>query len=536
MVIIGKSTDAWPVHPLLFALGYVSTEFSLHADIYKASEVWFPLLVSIGMAEVVFLLFRFCKSDLHAAGVWSSAWVVLLAFVGSWASRSPSAFHLILLGVMTCGIFVLARRMTRFRAQATRSLNIGALIFLSAQSIILVGDLYFLPGLPVAATTSSFPTTTRPTATTTPNIFHIVMDAYSRDDVLQTVYGYDNTPFSGTLKALGFQVFEDAHAPFNQTLLTMASVFFGTYVDQAMLQHQYRDASQLRQSLGRFLDDGAVSAWLRRLGYRISATTPGVALFRFRNVDRWERPLLEETNLFALTLYDTSLFGWIDRQLFDGAVQHWLFRYSRSDLYLNDMIRHVLPLGAPEDLPAPYLVYRHVLAPHPPFTLDHSGHDVRSEMFSTISDGEYAHRHSPGLREAYIKGYVEKLKFANRELLVGLKRILKEAPRPFVIFLHGDHGGGAYLTQESVKRTCIKERYSTLMAVYASEDGLHHSLVNGLRQSPTPVNLYRALYNAMHQASYPMLPDQSQFASWSEPWILTPVSSEARDEECTIRR
>jgi hypothetical protein len=436
---------------------------------------------------------------------------------------------------MASGIVVLAKRMSPFHTQATRSLNICAIIFLLAQSNVLISDRYFLPRLPVAETANSFLTTTQQSASTsTPNIFHIVMDAYSRDDVLQTVYGYDNTPFRSALKELGFQVFEDAHAPFNQTLLTMSSVFSGTYLDQETLQRQYRDATQLRQSLGRFLDDGAVTTWLRGLGYRISAATTGVIVLRFQNVDRWERPV-PRTNLFALTLYDTSLLGWLDRQLWDGAVQRRLFQYSRSDLYLNDLIRYVLPLGAPDDLPVPYLVYRHVLAPHPPFTLDHSGHDITSESFSTVSEGEYAHRHSPELREAYIRGYVEKLRFANRELLVGLKRILKEAQSPFVIFLHSDHGGGAYLTQESATRTCLKERFGVLMAVYASDQGLQRDLVKSLSQAPNPVNFYRALYNALHQANQPMLPDKSQFAAWSKPWVFTPIPPEALNTECTMR-
>lgn len=529
-----KKIFRWPFHPLLFAVGYVFIQFNLHADLYAASEVWMPLLVLVGMAGVVFLLCRFWQSDLHVAGVWASAWVFILTFVCHWAIWSPSVLHMVLLGIMTSGIMVLAQRMSRFHAPATRSLNIFAVIFLFPQVSVLVSDRYFLPRLPATETASVFLTTTQQSARiSTPNIFHIVMDAYSRDDVLQTVYGFDNTPFIETLKEVGFQVFADAHAPFNQTLLSMASVFSGAYLDQERLQHRYRDAPQLRQSLGRFLNDGAVSTWLRGLGYSLSVSTTGYHFLQTFHVDRWERPPSGETNLFALALYDASLVGWLDQLIFAGAGQQLIFRYTGSAVYLNDLVRYVLPLGVPDDLRAPYLVYRHILAPHPPFTLDPSGHDIKSEQFSTVSEGEFAHRNSPELREAYIRGYVEKLRFVNRELLIGLKRILKEAPRPFVIFLHGDHGGGAYLTQESAMHTCFKERFSVLMAVYASDPELQNNLVNSLNQAPNPVNFYRALYNAVHKTNLPMLPDQSQFATWSEPWIFTPVPPEALNTECT---
>src|SRR5262249_6595962 len=98
-----KKAFAWPFHPLLFALGYVLSQFNLHADLYTASEVWSPLLVFVGIAGVILLFCRFWQPDLHIAGVWASAWVVIFTFVSHWAIWSPSELHMILVGVMISG-------------------------------------------------------------------------------------------------------------------------------------------------------------------------------------------------------------------------------------------------------------------------------------------------------------------------------------------------------------------------------------------------------------------------------------------------
>ena len=57
-----------------------------------------------------------------------------------------------------------------------------------------------------------------------PNIIHIVLDGYSRADVLQELYDFDNAEFLNSLRALGFTIVDDATVPYGQTLLTMNSV------------------------------------------------------------------------------------------------------------------------------------------------------------------------------------------------------------------------------------------------------------------------------------------------------------------------
>ena len=52
-----------------------------------------------------------------------------------------------------------------------------------------------------------------------PNIYHIILDAYARQDILKTRYNYDNSPFIDGLKQRGFIVANKAHTNYDETFL-----------------------------------------------------------------------------------------------------------------------------------------------------------------------------------------------------------------------------------------------------------------------------------------------------------------------------
>ena len=79
-----------------------------------------------------------------------------------------------------------------------------------------------------------------------PNIAHIVLDAYSRQDVLADLYQFDNTPFLDRLRGLGFAVADRATSPYNQTLLVMSSIFSGTMLEGS---ERLNSAAEVRDTL-----------------------------------------------------------------------------------------------------------------------------------------------------------------------------------------------------------------------------------------------------------------------------------------------
>ena len=64
-----------------------------------------------------------------------------------------------------------------------------------------------------------------------PNIAHIVLDAYSRQDVLADLYQFDNTPFLDRLRGLGFAVADKSHIALQSDPPGHGQVFSGTMLE-----------------------------------------------------------------------------------------------------------------------------------------------------------------------------------------------------------------------------------------------------------------------------------------------------------------
>ena len=67
-----------------------------------------------------------------------------------------------------------------------------------------------------------------------PDIYYIILDAYSRDDVLQDFYQYDNGPFISELEALGFYVARCSRSNYASTRLSLPSSLNMDYIDNLM--------------------------------------------------------------------------------------------------------------------------------------------------------------------------------------------------------------------------------------------------------------------------------------------------------------
>ena len=71
---------------------------------------------------------------------------------------------------------------------------------------------------------------TLPVDADTPNIFHIIVDGYARDDVMLRLLGYDNGGCLDALDARGFYVARQSYANYPSTFLSLASTVAMDYV------------------------------------------------------------------------------------------------------------------------------------------------------------------------------------------------------------------------------------------------------------------------------------------------------------------
>jgi hypothetical protein len=104
-----------------------------------------------------------------------------------------------------------------------------------------------------------------------PDIYYIILDAYGRADVLQEMFGYDNTPFLQTLTSRGFYIAECSQSNYGQTMLSLTSSLNLDYLD-ALTSSLTPDADTRAplRALGQY---NAARKFLASQGYNIIVAT-----------------------------------------------------------------------------------------------------------------------------------------------------------------------------------------------------------------------------------------------------------------------
>lgn len=375
-----------------------------------------------------------------------------------------------------------------------------------------------------------------------PHIVHIVLDGYSRADVLRDVYGFDNAPFLNGLRKRGFRVATHATSPYNQTLLVMSSIlllrpitdtdlFRNSGMNQNTRSPQW-NRDKTRKILSRSVRQGSVSKILRDLGYQKSATPTAYLPMQLDNVVTEDQDLpfvgrfaLPETYLLANHMLKHSpIPGYLIRNFLNSYFSYSAINYKNLTELPNRQFR-------PSEL-RPRFIFEHVLAPHPPFNIGSDGAPVSYEIFKDgLSDGSSIIHGDSGRRAVYHDAYLNKLRYVNDAILAHVDRLKETLDGPLVIILHGDHGGGLHLNHDHFTKSCASERFKPLLAVFATDETVLAEYSNDFNI----INIYRALFRALLNAELPDLPSRSTFVSWNLDEI-TSIDKIALNQPCIAPR
>jgi hypothetical protein len=492
-----------PLHPLLIAAYYPLYMMASDEGMSNTFDVIRPVAVCVLLALLLMVFLGAMLRDLHRAALWVTMTVVLI-FGGKFVQWIIGRVFEVAVGTIAefcilagmAAIAVLFALLVKPGANMTRIANVVAAVMvvfpltsLLQREISLTAtadtkpSLQEDPGFHAAVDTGI-----------RPNIVHIVLDAYSRQDVLADLYQFDNTPFLDRLRELGFAVADRATSPYNQTLLVMGSVFSGTMLEGS---ERLSSATEFRDTVWGSLRHNPVMGTLSRLGYRTAAVDVRYDPVRMDFLDH-----LLSAN--TITNFESAVFQ---------RTALYLVAYG-LDLASPSITPEIFSTPYERELDSPFFLYVHLLAPHPPFDVNRHGEVIKQEGGTRgMVDGNHFTDNSADRREIYRKGYVEKTQFVNQGILSMVDRIISHADEPTIIIIHGDHGGGLLLRHNSMAGSCLQERFAPLLAVYASDDRLQRSLPNDLNLA----NLYRLVFNTYFGTEMPLLPNRSVFAGWKNP-------------------
>jgi hypothetical protein len=519
--------------PVLFAIYSVLALFSYNVEAIRFADIKWILIAAVvlgaGLTGLLFVIFR----DRSKASLIATCWLIIFfsygqvynvvhrslgANIGRNAILLPIALVLMALSLMW--IWKLTRNPSRLIP-----------FFGGMVAILCIMTCYSLARYYISININK-PVTNAPTAipmpgnsATGPNIYYIILDGHGRQDILQEIYGYDNSEFLKFLKGKGFFVAESSHSNYIQTELSLSSSMNMQYLDTIGVP-QDSTASSGRTWLDGKIRDSLVRATLSQQGYKVVSfnnerqttakdadvfydfdTTPYAAeAKKFMGGNEIEQMFLSSTMGRV-----TADLGWFPKITNDQ--QQYKFHYSQTQ-YIFDK------LSETPSLPGKYFIFVHIIVPHPPFVFSANGSFKYSTFpyFSSSDGSKYI-----GTHQEYISGYrdqVEHIDKVMENLITGI--LAHSTPAPIII-IQGDHGSGAYLDWNSLKNTNLDERLSILNAYYFPGN---HS--NSLYASITPINSFRVLFNEYFGMTYPLLDDKSYYSTWDNPFELVDVTSKLR--------
>ena len=327
-----------------------------------------------------------------------------------------------------------------------------------------------------------------------PDIYYIIPDSYTRDDVLMNFYDYDNSSFLSALEERGFYVARCSRSNYEHTHLSLGSSLNLDYIPEVFPREGVNNLSTLVRA-------NIVRASLEAIGYRTIAfdsaypptTWQGIWKYFSYSHDHFLEPMIymgltEYETMFLRTTAGLILLD-VDRKLDLGIrnfvdVTPLLRRYDRIEYNLDNM------MNVPE-MDGQKFVFVHLSIPHDPYIFDASGE------FQTFQ-GDYK------------TGYRGQVMYLNMRFLEFIDHALAESGGNVIIIIQGDHGA-----PETLHRS---RRLPILNAYYLPKGGYQK-----LYPSISPVNTFRVVFNTYFGTEFDLLPDMSYLTSRENLFDFTSV-------------
>lgn len=276
-----------------------------------------------------------------------------------------------------------------------------------------------------------------------PDIYYILIDAYSRPDYLRENLNLDVSPFIDELKAIGFSVAECAASNYAHTWLAIPSVLNMEYLEPLGMKIEKQPKQSVFNQSSVYIKDNRLMQYLGERGYRS---------YTFDTVYPWldipdstvfysfddAVPVMNRTttlNFYHLYLRTTLLRPLVEMQeqspekfetrfpQLAGLIEPNPLEKNRSyQIYRSSLFMlEELPRIAAQ--PGPKFIYAHILAAHQPYVFN--------------PDGSF---HVPSTERETDEGYKDQIVYLNTRLPAMLRQIIANSPRPPVIILQSDHG------------------------------------------------------------------------------------------------
>ena len=506
-----------PFHPILFALFPALSLYSLNTALVPVTDVPIPLLLIVGCTCVLWgflsLILRSGSRGAIGASVgvvtffsYGHIWNIIQripSLSGQLRLRSDLFTYWVMLFVV---VVVLGCWKWKRLPAITSGMNVGGIILVGFPLVSILASWFTAwRGTPIAEISSH---KTNLKVTDRPDIYYVILDGYGRTDSLKRVIGYDDDWFIKGLEDRGFYIAKEGRSNYCQTELSLSSSLNLDYLPDILpdMKPTWDD----RKILDRLIDRNQVSNYLKKLGYRYEAITTGFPSVRPYSADLWNHTV-EGMSYYAGVLFLEMPVS--TSESFTGESQ-FVSRRQMIEKAFYDLAT------ATSGGTQPRFIFRHILAPHPPFVFGPNGepvHPPRKMGFTYVDGSDFFD--NGGTAEQYKRGYADQATYISKRVLQTIDLIIKNSPKPPIIIFQGDHGSKLRLNQQFLEKTDVNECFPNLNALYVPPQ-IRANLYPGM----SPVNSFRMIFNGLFQDNFERLPDRSYYSGWLTPFSFEDVT------------
>ena len=476
----------FPLYPILFSIFPVLTLAGYNIDEISLDVIWRPLLVAMLVGVILLGLAKLIFQNWDRAALAVSIVLFLFFIYGQVYNvledvtfGDVSLFrHRTLLPLFGVLLLVALAFMGRRGNRSTPSpywlnlLSIVLLIYPTFQ-IVVYGIQQWSADRALNSSYSQVVDRMKQ-----PDIYYIILDAYGRADVLQSLLGYDNTDFLNALRQRGFYVADCSQANYAYTEFSLPSSLNYAYLDQLDVSHSRAERIAL-------LKHNTIRSFLDANGYEIVAFPTGWAFTEWKDADLYvdfQRPVTSLTEFESLLL-DTTMFRVASD--FRSSSQADASHKDLRRLRIFSLLENIKKLPQRD---GNLFVFAHLVVPHLPYTFGPNG-EVPAFQGKNATHEEIG------------AAYVDQVKFVNKEILKVIDTLMQDSEIPPVIIVQGDHGPLPDLTEEPSQRLPILNAYYL--------PGVQTDKI--LYPSVSPVNSFRVVLNSYFVQNLPLLEDLSYF-------------------------
>lgn len=326
-----------------------------------------------------------------------------------------------------------------------------------------------------------------------PNIYYIVLDAYTSFDVLKTYYYYDNDNFAHYLVDNGFYVARKSKCNYPVTVLSICSSLNMRYIPY---WEKVRPGNAFYLKCINGIRESEAASIMLQNGY--SYIPIGHTFFK--------EGFGKRKNIVSVKNYPNSHHLWFNELSLtplEPLAAKW-------DIYFVD--RHRLntlfefsALEKAIDYPGPKFVFAHILCPHPPYVFHRDGSSTSDIIPRVMSNEVYIARK---------KMYVEQLEFATHKIRQILNRVVKNDSSAIIV-LQSDHSEWVADTlkqpHDYVRDSNFLAQRMPILNAYRVPPEIRKALYDSI----SPVNSFRIILDnefGMHAGT---LPDNHFVIFWS---------------------